>query len=100
MTEMPPADAHAHLGPDQAPCERCYRPFIKRRPWARYCSTACKDQHHKETLEADARDAVRYRKLRAGLVDCGLYVADGGRDWRRVEGEELDQRIDDAECKS
>lgn len=49
-------------------------------------------------LQAQAKDAARYAWLRAGIHyrSTGLYVADGGKDWRSVEGEELDGRIDAA----
>lgn len=95
---MPPVLAHAHLSADQIACEQCGRPFIKRRPWARFCTDACKHDHSKATAEANERDAERYRSLRSGKIYgvCGLYVADGGRDWKPVEGEALDEAIDQA----
>ena len=48
------------------------------------------------------RDAERYMALRSGKLHqvCGLYVADGGHDWRSVEEHELDQRIDAAMANS
>lgn len=57
--------------------------------------------HGQRQVDADAaraaldRDAMRYRFLRAGGGQ-GLYVADGGRDWRCVKGEELDRLVDQA----
>lgn len=49
-----------------------------------------------EERDEARRDAKRYQWLRAGdgYSRTGLYVADGGKDWRAVGGEELDQRID------
>ncbi len=51
---------------------------------------------------AEARDAARYQALRSGSLYriCGLYVADGGNDWKAVEGADLDQRVDDALSQS
>jgi hypothetical protein len=41
----------------------------------------------------------RYEFLRAGGPGSGLYVADSGRDWRCVEGQDLDERVDEARAR-
>jgi hypothetical protein len=52
------------------------------------------------SLEAEVarlrKNDERYRWLRdgAGYICTGLYVADGGKDWRGVVNDELDSRID------
>jgi hypothetical protein len=61
--------------PAMVACERCQAVYFKRRPWARFCSKACKDLHEKETAVANARDAERYRFVRThqynGQIDMG-----------------------------
>jgi hypothetical protein len=47
-------------------------------------------------LERMQRNEARYLFLRQGGPGTGLYVADSGKDWRQVAGNELDAAIDDA----
>jgi hypothetical protein len=41
-------------------CLTCGHPFTPRRPWQRFCSTACRRQHHRK----DTRDTILM-----GIVD-------------------------------
>lgn len=53
------------------------------------------DRLMKRLLKSEANER-RYLWLRSGGSGTGLYVADAEREWVEVDGEELDELVDDA----
>ena len=64
--------------PAKIACDQCGKPFQPAKPWARFCSTACRNINHQRDRYADSKKAARAlafvvdQLTAAGIADVGV----------------------------
>lgn len=73
------------MAPGEKPCEQCGAPFAPKRPWARFCGTACRNDFHaaearKQAMRAAAPEMYDALRLIAG-DSCSRLTSGPGSCW-------------------